>query len=136
MRLRLTSYSLAVLAIFAVCEAALSGPLPNDGYPPEAVHSVALHMHASMSEKFGSMEFHSEKAEALGVDVIWWTEHDWRMSNWRHMKRYDFEATVWNQEKYRWEEPDEDGYPQALRHWTRNTPWKDFLQTEVSDTLA
>jgi hypothetical protein len=93
-------------------------------------------MHASMSEKFGSMEFHSEKAEALGVDVIWWTEHDWRMSNWRHMKRYDFEATVWNQEKYRWEEPDEDGYPQALRHWTRNTPWKDFLQTEVSDTLA
>jgi hypothetical protein len=88
------------------------------GYPTEQVWSVALHMHASMSEQFGSMEWHSDKAAALGIDVIWWTDHDWRLSNYRHMKEYDFEATVWNPEKYRWEEPDAGGFgSNKVRAW-------------------
>jgi hypothetical protein len=40
---------------------------------------MAMHIHASFSEGVGSMQAHLAEAERVGVDVIWWTEHDHRM---------------------------------------------------------
>src|SRR5262245_21739421 len=40
---------------------------------------MAMHIHASFSEGIGSMQAHLAEAERIGVDVIWWTEHDHRM---------------------------------------------------------
>ncbi len=42
--------------------------------------SMATHIHASFSEGNGTMLAQLQQASATGVDVIWWTEHDWRMS--------------------------------------------------------
>ncbi len=38
--------------------------------------STALHLHGSFSERNGTMLGHSIEAEALGVDVMFWTDHD------------------------------------------------------------
>ena len=41
---------------------------------------MAMHVHASASEGPGSMEAQLVQAARCGVDVLWWTEHDHRMS--------------------------------------------------------
>ncbi len=41
--------------------------------------SMAMHVHGSFSEGKGSMQNHLHQAEKLGVDVIWWTDHDFRI---------------------------------------------------------
>lgn len=38
--------------------------------------ATTLHLHASFSEGKGTMTGQSIEAEALGVDVVWWTDHD------------------------------------------------------------
>ncbi len=53
-----------------------------DWIPPAAAASVegslsmAMHVHSSFSEGSGSMGSHLAHAQANGVDVIWWTDHD------------------------------------------------------------
>jgi hypothetical protein len=42
--------------------------------------SMAMHIHASWSEGTGSMQGHLQQATATGIDVMWWTEHDFRMA--------------------------------------------------------
>jgi hypothetical protein len=39
---------------------------------------MAMHIHASLSEGSGSMDAHLSEAQRTGVDVIWWTDHDFR----------------------------------------------------------
>jgi hypothetical protein len=41
--------------------------------------SMAMHIHSVFSEGTASMDAHLQQAAALGVDVIWWTDHDFRM---------------------------------------------------------
>jgi hypothetical protein len=43
-------------------------------------YRMAMHVHASFSEGRASMHAQADEATANGLDVIWWTEHDWRMS--------------------------------------------------------
>ncbi|MEJ7707193.1 MAG: hypothetical protein WKF82_07860 [Nocardioidaceae bacterium] len=52
--------------------------------------SMAMHIHASFSEGTGSMEAHLVKARQFGVDVIWWTEHDFRQTAHGYRKAVDF----------------------------------------------
>jgi hypothetical protein len=92
-------------------------------------------MHGSMSEQSGSWEWQTAKAESLGVDVIWWTDHDWRLSNERSMKRYDFESAFWDAPSARWKEPD-DAFPGEFRFWETNGDTTGSLQSAVVDTLA
>ena len=40
--------------------------------------SMAMHIHSSFSEGIASMDAHLYQAHRLGVDVIWWTDHDFR----------------------------------------------------------
>jgi hypothetical protein len=46
--------------------------------------SMAMHVHASFSEGTGSMETHLDQATRAGVDVLFWTEHDFRMAAHGH----------------------------------------------------
>lgn len=41
--------------------------------------SMAMHIHSSFSEQSGSMDSHLFQAAKNAVDVIWWTDHDYRM---------------------------------------------------------
>ena len=40
--------------------------------------SMAMHVHSSFSEGTGSMDAQLERGPMTGVDVVWWTDHDWR----------------------------------------------------------
>lgn len=57
------------------------------------VYGVQLHVHGSMSEGPASMRAHAAAAERLGgaVDVIWWTDHDWRIAGHTYVTGFDFE---------------------------------------------
>jgi hypothetical protein len=41
---------------------------------------MAMHIHSSFSEKYGSMDGQLFEAARNNVDVIWWTDHDTKMS--------------------------------------------------------
>ena len=54
--------------------------------------SMAMHIHASFSEGSGSMESHLRQAANTGIDVIWWSEHDHRMSARDYRKAVHFDG--------------------------------------------
>ncbi len=58
-----------------------------DGATP---FSMAMHIHSSFSEGSGSMNSHLDQAKRNGVDVIWWTDHDFRMSALHYRKVVHF----------------------------------------------
>ncbi len=105
------------------------------GYPAEQAYSLALHMHASFSEQSGSIEWHTAKADSIGCDIIWWTEHDWRFTNFRHMNKYTFEAAFWQELFRRWAEPD-DQFGGAMRYWEEEGPPPSALLSSLCDSLA
>jgi hypothetical protein len=47
---------------------------------PSGIVSMAMHIHASWSEGTGTMQAHLDQATKTGIDVLWWTEHDFRMA--------------------------------------------------------
>jgi hypothetical protein len=51
-------------------------PAAGDG---TSAYSMAMHIHSSFSELYGSMEAQMFQAAANSVDVLWWTDHDHRM---------------------------------------------------------
>jgi hypothetical protein len=62
--------------------------------PRLEVFSVQMHVHGSFSEGRGSIDWHTEQARALGVDVIWWSDHDWRIGSHKHPSQFGFDSTV------------------------------------------
>ena len=42
--------------------------------------SMQLHLHGSLSEGNGTMRGHSGEADRIGVDLLWWTDHDFLYS--------------------------------------------------------
>ena len=50
----------------------------------DGAFSMAMHIHSSFSEGAGTMDGHLNQATANGVDVIWWTDHSWRMQAVAH----------------------------------------------------
>ncbi|MDQ3430908.1 MAG: hypothetical protein M3467_01555 [Actinomycetota bacterium] len=80
---------------------AASPTLSADGL---SARSMAMHIHASFSEGAASMEAHLQQAQQTGIDVIWWTEHDQRMSahDYRQVVHFDG-LTEWeNGKKWTW----------------------------------
>ena len=55
----------------AAAAAALDSALP---------FSMAMHIHSSFSEGYASMSQHLDQATKNNVKVVWWTDHDFRMS--------------------------------------------------------
>ena len=47
---------------------------------------MAMHVHSSFSEGTGSMAWQLDQAKRTGVEVVWWTDHDFRMSAWQYRK--------------------------------------------------
>jgi len=43
---------------------------------PGAAVSAQLHLHGSLSEGSGTMRGHTASAAAQGLDLLWWTDHD------------------------------------------------------------
>jgi len=60
--------------------------------PAERPYSVQLHVHGSFSEGMGSIDSHSYEASQLGVDAIWWSDHDFRISSYQHVDHFGFEG--------------------------------------------
>jgi hypothetical protein len=54
-------------------------------------YSVQMHVHGSFSEGLGSIDSHSYEASELGVDAIWWSDHDWRIASYRHCASFGFD---------------------------------------------
>ena len=69
---------------------------------------MAMHVHSSFSEGTGSMFWQLDQAKRSGLEVVWWTDHDFRMSAWQYRKAIHCSGTS---------EP-EDGH--ALT-WSRTT---------------
>jgi hypothetical protein len=53
-------------------------PVTRDG---TSAYSMAMHIHSSFSEQTGSMASQLYQAATNSVDVLWWTDHDFRMDN-------------------------------------------------------
>ena len=53
--------------------------------------TMAMHLHGSFSEGTASMDAHLQQAQRLGVDVLWWTDHDFRVAalGYRQAVRFD-----------------------------------------------
>ena len=57
----------------------------------ERAYSVQLHVHGSFSEGVGSIDSHSHEATDVGADVIWWSDHDFRITSYGHVSTFGFE---------------------------------------------
>ncbi len=66
--------------------------------------SVQLHLHGSVSEGAGTMRGHTEQAALTGVDVLWWTDHDYSYYPGRYIEvtGYDFEGGALNEDFVVW----------------------------------
>ena len=68
------------------CTASTRVPDPVPGPTGDPV-SVAMHLHSSFSEGTASMATHLDQARRLGVDVLFWTDHDFRVSAQGYRRR-------------------------------------------------
>lgn len=68
--------------------------------------SMAMHLHASFSEGTASYEAHLAQAQRLGVDVLWWTDHDSRMraTGYRQAVRFDGPSEDEDGNSWKWRE--------------------------------
>ena len=81
-------YGSGALAAGAALRPLASGPgrlpLASPARPRAAsggsAYSMAMHIHSSFSERFGSMDGQVNQAAVNAVDVLWWTDHDQRMT--------------------------------------------------------
>ncbi|MGQ0720591.1 MAG: FlgD immunoglobulin-like domain containing protein [Candidatus Eiseniibacteriota bacterium] len=129
---RIPSRAFAAILVCWTSAGAATGRV--DPLTGETAWSVAMHMHGSFSEGSGSMEWHTDLADQAGVDVIWWTDHDWRIAHTKHMGRYDFEAAFIDTVDNRVEEPD-DAYPGEFRYWEPAAPLHDYLSYSLVDSV-
>ncbi len=100
----------------------------------EQAYCVAMHVHASFSEGDGSFEWHTQKGREVGMDAIWWSEHDWRATHWQYTKEHTFESSVYEGFFARWAEPDE-AYPGHSRFWALSGPQISY-SSAIVDSLA
>ena len=54
--------------------------------------SMAMHIHGPFSEGGASFEAHLQQARQHGVDLVWWTDHDWRVAAHDHRKAVHFDG--------------------------------------------
>ena len=60
---------------------------------PTRAISVQMHVHASMSEGPGSWRAANVHAKKIGLDVLWWSDHDWRMAYHTYNRSFGFEGS-------------------------------------------
>jgi hypothetical protein len=97
------------------------GPSATSGAVPV---SMAMHVHSSFSEREGSMESALSEAAANSVDVLWWTEHDWRMAHTCYRTQVSFDSLTGELqfgEPWTWR-PSTSGAPSATGGGIVSTP--------------
>ncbi len=55
--------------------------------------SIEMHLHGSMSEGVGSVDAHTAGAQLAGVDVLWWSDHDWRILFHKYVTSFSMDST-------------------------------------------
>ncbi|MDG4800718.1 hypothetical protein [Micromonospora sp. WMMD980] len=63
-------------------------PVPSGRRPV----SMAMHLHASFSEGVASYAAHLDQARRNAVDVLWWTDHDFRVAAHDHRREVRFDG--------------------------------------------
>ncbi len=78
--------ALIVLFAWSTCSA-------PDEHEPRLVRpwSVQLHVHGSFSEGLASIESQSHEAADVGLDALWWSDHDWRLTTYHTLSHFGFE---------------------------------------------
>ena len=84
-------HGLAALALAGFGVAALAPDEPPRSSRGEAVWSCQLHLHGSFSEDVGSINSHSFEASDVGADVLWWSDHDYRITSYGMYSSFGFE---------------------------------------------
>jgi hypothetical protein len=94
-------------------------PIGADADPfPKSVRdpvSMAMHIHGSFSEGIASMDAHLDQARKNGVDVVWWTDHDFRRTAHGYRQAIGF-----------------DGASEREGHWDLN--WSKVASGGLADT--
>jgi hypothetical protein len=80
---------------------ASSGPVATPPAGTEPV-SMAMHIHGSFSEGRASMAAHLSEATKNNVDVIWWTDHDFRINALGYQTAVGFDGPQENQGEIWW----------------------------------
>ncbi len=58
----------------------------------ERAWSTQLHVHGSFSDGLDSIDTQLAEAVELGVDVVWWSDEDFRLASYRHVSSFGFDA--------------------------------------------
>ena len=74
---------------------------------PTNSYSAELHVHGSFSEGDASMESVTEESRNVGLDVLWWSDHDGYFTQYHLVSSFSFEG---------WQEP-----ASTNEDWTPNT---------------
>lgn len=72
--------------------AATADPPPPPSPGGRRPIGMAMHIHASFSEGIASYAAHLDQAQRHGVDVIWWTDHDFRVAAHDHRRTVHFDG--------------------------------------------
>lgn len=89
--LQLTAGSLlgvGTLGLPALTASAATRPATGDPV------TMAMHIHGSFSEGTASMDAHLQQAQRLGVDVVWWTDHDFRVGAFGYRQAVGFDGDL------------------------------------------
>ncbi|WFE40464.1 hypothetical protein [Micromonospora sp. WMMD998] len=65
---------------------------PRPTAPGRRPISMAMHLHASFSEGVASYAAHLDQARRNAVDVLWWTDHDFRVAAHDHRRVVHFDG--------------------------------------------
>ncbi|MEV4639932.1 hypothetical protein AB0J80_21550 [Actinoplanes sp. NPDC049548] len=84
---------LAAAATGAGLAAAGAGPA-SAADPPLKPVSMAMHIHGPFSEGGASYEAHLQQARQHGVDLVWWTDHDWRIAAHDYRQAVQFDGVT------------------------------------------
>ncbi|WNM38540.1 hypothetical protein RMN56_25905 [Micromonospora halotolerans] len=93
-------------------------PPPGRGRRPI---SMAMHLHASFSEGIASYAAHLDQARRNAVDVLWWTDHDFRVAAHDHRRTVHFDG------------PEE---PEGGLAWTWTASTEGALTASAADFVA
>ena len=85
-------------------------------------YSVQMHVHSSFSEGHGSLESHTWESDRVGLDVLWWSDHDWRIRSYRHCAIFDFDD---------WTEPLDQDETWVANTVTENNAVKSLVQSSL-----
>ncbi len=72
---------------------------PKVGARQQRYYAAQLHLHGSLSEGLGTMRGHNMVARRVGtIEVLWWTDHDWRVARYTYLPGFYFEARTTEKE--------------------------------------